>query len=202
MASVWQQSTAYTLGEIVVNTTMGTKWYICIKAGQSRSVTPFNNSTDEAGDVISDYQVNWLCYGKGGVGNCKLTYGSDSVVLPGHELVVTYSYGNSNMTLTRRSGTKTGPRCRVVYVGELVLQIAGILDGPNTPTEIATLRDIFENRFNSNTITVAFTGDNATKYGSSLTMMHQGSTGLRVTPLKGHRYMHKVDIQLIRVDNS
>ena len=202
MASTWQRSTAYTIGEIVVPITMGTKWYVCTKAGQSKSSNPFNNYTDTAGDTIVDYQVRWKCYGNGGVGNCKFTYGSDSVILPGEGLMIPYSYGNRNTVLTRRSGAKNGPRCRVQYIGEKVFQIAGYLNGPNTPSEISKLRDIFENEFKAGTIRLTLTGDNATKYGSSHTVMHQGATGLRITPLAGHRYMHKVDLQVVVVDNS
>ena len=189
-------------GHIVVPPTMGTKWYECIKAGQSSTVVPFDNANDEAGDIITDYQVQWLCRGDGGVGNAKFTYSTHEFVLCGEELEVGYTYGNPNMVLTRRSGTKTGPRARVVYIGEEILQISGTLRGPGTPADIATLQNVFKNRFNSATITLALTGDNATKFGSSLTVMHSGSNSVRVKPLRGTRYLHRVDIQVIVVDNS
>lgn len=181
---------------------MGQQWYICTRAGRSGNAVPFDKYTDANGDTIVDYQVRWLTYKFGGVGNVKFTAGSDIAVLTGENLEIKWTYGNSNMKLTRRSGTKDGPRSAVYYIGEEVMQISGVIKGPGTPLERKYFKNVFKKRFGLDVITVALTGDNAVSWGYSLTSMHSGSNSVKITPMRGHRYYSLVDIQIVIVDNS
>jgi hypothetical protein len=201
MASEWKAATAYTVGHIVVPTTIGTNWYVCTHAGTSGGAEPTWPTTKGANYL--DNTVVWECHGgDGGVGMCKLAYSTYEVTFPGEGLDIKYTYGNPNSIFSKRSGTKIGPRSMVSYIGEDIYQIIGILRGPGAPADIATLRSIFKNRFVSNTITMTLTGDYATELGASMNVMHSGSTALRVSKLRGARNYNMVDIQLMRVDNS
>jgi len=202
MASQWAQRTNYSVGQVVVAKNMGQQWYICTRPGRSGNAVPFDKYTDANGDTIVDYQVHWLTYKFGGVGNIKFTTDSDIAVLTGENLEIGWTYGNSNMKLTRRSGTKDGPRSAVYYIGEEVMQISGVIKGPGTPLERASFKDVFKKRFGLKVITVALTGDHATSWGASLTSMHSGSNSVKIKPVRGHRYFSTVNIQIVIVDNS
>ena len=202
MASEWGKRTNYTLGHVVVNPRLGKQWYICTKAGRSGNTNPFNRYTDADGATITDYQVNWRCVTDGGVGNVKFTYLTHKAILTGANLDIKWTYGNPNMKITRRSGTKNGPRSAVYYVGEEVLQISGVLDGPGAIADKTAFKDLFKHRFGTAMITLTLTGDAGASWGYSLNVMHSGANSIRITPLRGHRWMSLVDIQLIVVDNS
>jgi len=201
MASEWAATTAYTVGHVVVPTTIGTRWYVCVSPGTSGGAEP--TWTLVKGRKMLDGSVVWQCHGgDGGVGMLKFSYSTYEVTLTGDGLEVVWTYGNPHMQLTKRSGTKAGPRSMVAYIGEEILQITGILRGPGTPADIAAFKNIFKNRFSLGYITLTLTGDNATKFGTTLYVMHSGSNAIKVTPMKGTRYMHIVNIQVVRVDNA
>lgn len=199
MATTWKATTAYSVGHIVTPTTLGSYWFMCVKAGTSGGTEPSpwpvvkeRRNTD--GSVI------WECHGP--LGQARITYGTTDVTLPGEELNVQWAYGNPYMVLTKRGGSKAGPRSNVLYMGDEILQISGVLRGPGSVTDIANLRTIFKRVFKTNVMTLTLTGDWATQYGGSKTVMHSGSNAVRVARLKGAVHYNNVELQLITVDNS
>ena len=119
-----------------------------------------------------------------------------------HNLLADLSVGKPNLQLNKQGGSKTGPYGYDIWNSEIVLQIHGLLRGPTADAEISSLVTMFSTIMGKNVITVTMTGKWAAKYGASLTMMPQGSNGLRVRPELMFVDWCNVEIQLIKVQNS
>jgi hypothetical protein len=60
--TTWADTTAYSVGDLVLPTTPSAQMYRCISAGTSHSVEPDWTTVTELGDIIADNSVDWQCF--------------------------------------------------------------------------------------------------------------------------------------------
>lgn len=203
MAKPWAAATVYAVGTIVVPTTLGLYAYICKTPGTSGNSQPSPWSTTKGGITTetTGTGVQWVTIGDG-LGNIQIADATRTIAFVGpHNLLADLSVGKPNLQLNKQGGTKTGPYGYDIWNSEIVLQIHGLLRGPTADAEVNSLITMFSTILEKNVITVTLTGKWAAKYGSSITMMPQGSNGLRVKPELMFVDWCNVEVQLIKVQN-
>jgi len=206
MASTWGTATAYSIGDIVVPTTLATYYYECTTAGTSHAVTEPTWPTTPGG-TVSDNGVVWKTGGKNAnanTGQARFTLGAagDSVTLTMRNLEIIETVGHPDADWVGTN--KTDPNSSDYKSSMDVLQISGWLIGTSALSEGNTLmKDIFKPRkrhsrggYGSRYINLELSGNYATLHDASLKVRSQGSNGCKCKAKQPGVNEVKVDIQV------
>lgn len=182
MATDWQASTAYAVGdEVVAGTwfsgstkstelTVASLWFVCSVAGDSGSSEPswtttVGGATDESAQSPgTGGTCKWKTHGDNHVGNLRITLDTDKITFTGAKLNVTYNI-EKNITELKTGGGN--PFATDLFNAKQVFQIDGRLRGPTAYADFSTLRGMLKENLSvstSNNLVIEFSGSNATKY--------------------------------------
>ncbi len=188
MAADWASGTAYGVGDRVVPTTMNAYWYEAVVAGTSAVGEPSWPTT--AGDHVVDNGVTWLCKGDNQCGNCKITNGTETVVLISPGLVIKRVVGKPSVKFYETSNDDPYHQDR--KSASNVYSIEAILKGQNAYLDVKDLGDLFERKLGVGYITITLTGGWATALGSTLKVSAYGNNSCDIDPYQKTSHMFKV----------